>query len=190
MDTYHPYQTSNAYTDRSGYSEPRVLSYTESKQVLGLPAHELPHLMVRDASTLAELLEPISLPYDTTMAEQVFGHQAKQQKISLKHVANLLYERIRIHTRHLDDIAHRDMQTQEALFGAQLHRNLDNGKKALTITGMLHQLDQARRQEELAFWKDTAELRNILLENAQEYHSLRHRTTLLESLEPRGGKHD
>ncbi|MCD6287487.1 MAG: hypothetical protein J7M12_00085 [Candidatus Hydrogenedentes bacterium] len=146
--------------------------------------------MVRDASTLADMLEPISIPYDATMVDHVFGLQRRHQRLSLKHVANLLYERIRIHTRHLEDIARRDMQIQESLFGAQLNRNLDNGKNAIKLTGMLHQLDQQRRQEELAFWKDTAELRNILFENAQEYQALRHRTTLLDSLEPRGNEYD
>ena len=159
-----------------------------SERVLGLEEKDVPDLMVRDAGTLVELLRPVTLPYDSSMAEQVFGHQAQQRKLSLKHATNNLYERIRIHERHMDDISRRHEQTLDDLCIAKLHP-LDSGKEVFTLTGMLHQLDQARRQEELAFWKDTAELRNIVFENAQEFGSLRHRTGLLESLEPRGNEY-
>jgi hypothetical protein len=57
-----------------------------------------------DAALLKEALSPSAVPRDVTLAEQVFGSQARQQRISLGHLANVLYERALLHKKHLRDI--------------------------------------------------------------------------------------
>ena len=44
-----------------------------------------------DVVLLQEALTPHSGPQAATVAEQVFGNQARQQRISLRHFANILY---------------------------------------------------------------------------------------------------
>lgn len=141
----------------------------------------------RDALTLAEMLRPVYLPADTPLAQQVFGSQMRQQKLSVEHILNLINERTVLHKRILDDIAHSHMDMQGQLYGARLHANMDGHARELKVLRFLLQLDEQRRREEVDFWKDTAELREKLFEVAGEYQALRHRTSVFESIEPREG---
>ncbi len=136
-----------------------------------------------DADTLAKLLQPVDIPPYASVAEQVFGPQARQARLSLEHIHNLLKERSRLHKRHLDDIEWRHRQVQGHLSGASLHGKLDNHKREDVLHGTLIKLDAERRKEELAFWKDSADLRENLFETAKEYGATRHRTTLLGGAE-------
>lgn len=140
--------------------------------------------MRNDAETLARLLAPIHIPDDDNMAYRVFGSQTKQQKLSLEHSLNLLRERSALHERHIDDIERRHQKMQERLFGARLHGRADAYRRADRFEQTITQLDEQRRKEELAFWKDTAEIRDKLFEAGKEYQALLHRTSLLSGLEP------
>jgi hypothetical protein len=139
--------------------------------------------MKADANTLAKVLQPVHLSQYSTVAEQVFGAQNQQSKLSLEHIVNLLTERAQLHKRHLDDIQRRHLDVHSQLFGAKLHSKLDNHKRAMTLQTTILKLDEQRRNEELAFWKDTAELRNQFFEAAGEYSASRHRVSLLEDIE-------
>jgi len=140
--------------------------------------------MVLDAQTLAQMLTPVYLPQDAPLASQLFGGQARQSKFSLEHLANLIQERSQLHKRHLADINHRHMKTQERLFGAQLHGKADGYKNAIRLEQTLSQLEEQKRREELQFWKDTMEIREKVFEQAVEYQALRHRMNLFQGLEP------
>jgi len=187
MENYRPYEASGMngiYDSGSGYAVPQPISYPGRMYRIPLPEYEGFEGIQKDAATLAEMLAPVSLPGEyQSIAEQVFGSQARQQRLSMKHLANLLEERVRLHQRHLKDIAHRDIHIQERLFGAQLHWKLDNGRRATNLEKILVELDKDKRQEELAFWKDTAELRTKMFELAGEYGALQHRLSLLEDVE-------
>jgi len=181
----YQYQMKNGiYDSHSGYSVPQPVGYVGRMYRITLPEHEAFEGIQKDAATLAEMLNPVYLPGEyQSIAEQVFGSQARQQRLSMKHLASLLEERVRLHQRHLKDIAHRDMHIQERLFGAQLHWKLDGGRRATNLEKILVELDKDKRQEELAFWKDTAELRTKMFELAGEYGALQHRLSLLEDME-------
>ena len=187
MDTYRHYEASGIngiYDSRSGYARPEAISYLGRMYRISLPEYEGFEGIQKDAVTLAEMLAPVYVPGEyVSLAEQVFGSQARQQKLSMRHLANLLEERVRLHQRHLKDIAHRDMHIQERLFGAQLHWKLDGGRRATNLEKILVELDKDKRQEELALWKDTAELRTKMFELAGEYGALQHRLSLLEDME-------
>jgi len=174
------------YVCRSPYSAYSVRdSFTGGHKYATLwPKHETGDFMRRDAATLAEMLQPVYLPEDAPLSEQVFGNQARQQKLSVIHFLNLLNERTSLHKKILDDIAHRHMAIQVQLSGAQLHASLDNHGREMKLEGMLMKLEGERRQEEVDFWKTTAELREQLFDNAKLYQALRHRTSLLEGAEP------
>ena len=57
----------------------------------------------------------------------------------------------------------------------------------MNLEKLLVQLEHEKRQEELAFWKDTAEVRKDLFAQAFEYTATRRRSQLLGSLEAQYG---
>lgn len=142
--------------------------------------------LAKDAQTLAQMLQPIYVSPDSPIADQLFGGQGRQLKLSLEHLVNLINERRHLHKRHIADINHTHMHMQERLFGAQLHGRLDGYRNALRMEQVLTQLDEQKRREELQCWKDTMEIREQMVEAAKEYGALRHRMSLLQGLEPGG----
>lgn len=146
--------------------------------------------LARDAETLAQMLTPIDLPQDSSIAAQLFGGQRYETGLSLQHFVNLLDERARLHRRHIADINHRHMHMQGVLFGAKLHGRMDGYKNAMRLEQVLSQLDEQRRREELQFWKDTMEVREQMWVVAKEYTALRHRMALFDGLEPGGTVYD
>jgi hypothetical protein len=121
-----------------------------------------------------------------SVADEVFGSQKLQYYTGMKHLVNLLSERSTLHRQHLYDIDHRHLQIQEELFGVRINFNPDRAKRLTALEGQLLQLEQQRREEELAFWKDTVELREKLFEAAGAYKTSRHRYSIFSAVE---GKH-
>lgn len=145
--------------------------------------------MMRDLSTLATLLAPVSLSSYQTIADQLFGAESRHRGLEVQHGLNLLAERKLLHDRHMEDIAHRDWQLQEQLFGAQLHAHVDDHRRELRVRQMILQLDETRRKEERDFWKDTMEIRKELFEAGKEYGGLRTRSDLFKDIETVGDLH-
>ena len=81
-----------------------------------------------DAALLKEALSPCPSQRSRTLAEQVFGSQARQQKIGLGHLANVLYERALLHHRHLRDIDWRLVDCQDRLSVLKMHFPMDGGR--------------------------------------------------------------
>ena len=117
------------------------------------------------------------------MAQQVFGQDLKQQQIHLQHTANLFYERCQLHKQHIQDIDDRHLKVQERLFGVEINNFPDRNKQLRTLEGQLMQLEQQRREEELAFWKDTVELRKELFESATDYRDTSQRHAIFSRVE-------
>ena len=187
MNIYTPYvQAGNQYVPDSQRSERsnHVAYSAVSGYAPTWSRYEPRMLMNRDATTLARMLQPVELNEDAPLAEQIFGNQARQQRFSLVHAVNLLGERAQLHKRHVEDIDHRHLQVQEELFGARLHAREDGYRRATKLEQMLIPLEKERRQEDLAFWKDTADLRDRLFELGGDYQTVRHRAALLSGLEP------
>ncbi len=133
-------------------------------------------------SLLEEALHPPQPDY-ATLADQVFGSQARRERLSLQQLTHLLYDRGLLHKKHLCDIDHRHMDCQERLFIArELSPNADSRQQA-SLERLLVQLEKDKRDEELGFWKDTLTLRQELLEKAGEYRATRDRWQHLGSLE-------
>jgi len=123
-----------------------------------------------------------------TVSEQIFGNEIKQQYISLKHAANLFYERCKLNKQHIQDIDQRHLEIQEKKFGAEINHTPENSKRLTSLEGQLLQLEQARRDEELAFWKDTVELREKLFENSIDYRAAKQRESIFSDVETDYGR--
>jgi len=140
-----------------------------------------------DAALLKEALSPYAGRPDATVAEQVFGSQTRQQKIGLGHATNVLYERALLHKRHLRDIDHRLTDCLDRLSVMKMNFPLDGGRPQEHLEKLTLELEKQRRDEELAFWKDTVEVREDLFEGASTYTAARHRYSVFSQVE---GDHD
>ena len=139
-------------------------------------------LFWRDTELCQESLARPTAKPDEDLASRIFGNQLRQKRISVQHLANLLYERARIYTRHVADIKSRHMEVQDDLFREKLLSPHQTDRNKIALEGMLLQLEKDRRKEESDFWADTRDIRETLFESAGEYQSASHRSSLLSTL--------
>jgi hypothetical protein len=175
------YELRNLYFQQSQYAMPPSITAAHPA-LLTWPANGYFERLKPDAELLQEALIPI-INETTTISQQIFGNEAKQQHIGLQHLANLFYERCRLHKRHVDDINHSHLEIQGHLYGVVINRNADRAKRMSSLETQLLQLESAKREEELAFWKDTAELREKMFEGAGTYRSANQRLNLFSGME-------
>jgi len=136
-----------------------------------------------DAMLLQQALTSYSGQFASTVAEQVFGNQARQQGISLRHSANILYERMLIHRTRLKEIDRRLMEFQSKLSIVKMHFPLDGGRNQQSLEKLIVDLEKQRHDEELKFWKDSTDVRQKLFDGATAYGATRHRHDLLCGVE-------
>jgi plasmid replication initiation protein len=136
-----------------------------------------------DAALLREALASYLMPPGSTLADQVFGHQGRQQRINLQHLANILYERASLHKSHVKDIDRRLMECSERLSVIKMHFPLDGGKTQQTLEKIIIDLETQRHDEETGFWKDSTEVREQLFESAATYSATKRRKDMLYGLE-------
>lgn len=139
-----------------------------------------------DAVLLREALSQYAGPRDATLAEQVFGGQARQQRIGLGHLSNTLYERSLLHANRLRDIDRRLVDCQDRLSVLKMHLPLDAGKVQQHLEKLIIDLEGQRHDEQVSFWKDSTEIRQLLFDNAAAYGAARRRRDMLGGLEANG----
>jgi hypothetical protein len=136
-----------------------------------------------DADLLQKALSPLEKSITNSVADQVFGNLKQLEYLDLRHSANLFYERCKLHKQHIQDIDRRHIEIQERKFGVEINNTPDRGKRLSNLEGQLLQLESQRRDEELAFWKDTVELRQKLFESAAQYKAANHRYSVFSDVE-------
>jgi len=141
-----------------------------------------------DAKLLQKALSPLEKSTDYSIADQVFGNQKQTEYLSLKHLANLFYERCKLQKQHIKEIDSTHIKVQEKLFGVKINNSSDKAKRLSNLEGQLLQLESQRRDEELAFWKDTVELREKLFEGAATYKDANHRYSVFADVEADDGR--
>ena len=135
-----------------------------------------------DARLLREVMTPAATE-TASLSDQIFGSEMKQQHFSIQHFANIFYERCHLHKKHIDDIQHRHIQVQTNLYSVIINKSPDTIKRQSNLESQLLQLESDKRQEELAFWKDTADLREKLFETAGLYRNAKNRYAIFSGLE-------
>ena len=178
------YELRNLYLQQSQYSA--EVTEPQYQQLLQWPDKGYFEKFRPDSDLLQEALLR-TFPTSSTVADQVFGNQKHQGYLDLKHSANLFYERCRLHKQHIEEIDRRHVDIQEKKFGVEINHGPDRAKRLSNLEGQLLQLEQQRRDEELAFWKDTVELRQRLFEGAAVYKDARHRFSLFSDVEGQYG---
>jgi hypothetical protein len=175
-------QVRESYFYRSPYSDTKP-AHQPYDSLLQWPRNGYFDRFRPDVVLLQEALTSYCGPQAATVAEQVFGNQARQQRISLRHFANILYERALLHKSHVKDIDRRLMEFQERLSIVKMHFPVDGGKTQQNLEKILLDLEAQRHEEELGFWKDSTEVRQQLFEDAATYSATRHRKDLLCGVE-------
>jgi hypothetical protein len=179
MDPYKPYSLQKACLTSGAYAQRRE---DPPSVVIKWPRDAYAGLFRQDTDLCQEALgRPAPVP-DEDLASRVFGNQLRQKWISVQHLANLLYERASLYSRHVADIKSRHIQIQEELFRQRLMLPHQLDRNQLALESLLLQLEKDRRQEELDFWNDTRDIRETLFESAGEYQSASHRAELLGGL--------
>ena len=182
------YELRNLYFQQSQYSiKPEKEKYA-CPPILQWPANSYFKKLKPDADLLQQALAPLPTHDTASMSERVFGNDLQKQQINLKHGANLFYERCRLHQNHIQEIDDRHIKAQERLFGVEINHFPDRNKQLRTLEGQLLQLDQQRREEELAFWKDTVELRKVLFDSAADYRGSKDRYSVFAGVEGKYGR--
>jgi hypothetical protein len=183
MNPYTFAKVQEAYFARSQYEPPQP--YESGDSLLQWSGNRYFDSLKKDVPLLEETLAPApeSQAYSATLADQVFGHQKRDQCVSVKHLLNLLYERSRLHQRHLKDIDHRLMDCQSRLSIARLMSPVETDREAMNLEKLIVALEKDRRKAELDFWKDSKDLREGLFEQAIEYGATARRARMLSGLE-------
>lgn len=118
-----------------------------------------------------------------TLAEQVFGNQTRQQKLQVMHEASLISARYDLHKKHIRDIQHRLSQLQEQFSIAKMLNPLGPSKQEIDLEKLLVNMESQKREEEVAFWKDTLKVRQEMFTGVREYQAARQRADVFKDLE-------
>ena len=180
------YEIRNLYLQQSHYSaEPTQPDYPA---LLQWPEKGYFQKFKPDADLLQTILSPLEKSLTYSLADQVFGNQKQLEYLDLKHGANLFYERCKLHNQHIQEIDRRHIEIQERKFGVEINHFPDRTRSLSNLESQLLQLEQGRRDEELAFWKDTVELRQKLFESAGAYRAAKHRYSVFSDVEGEDGR--
>ena len=180
------YELRNLYFQQNPYPAADSNSYAYPS-LLRLPANGYFDRLKPDTQLLEEVLRP-SIDTPATISDQIFGNEMKQQYFGLKHLANLFHERCKLHKRHVDDIRHRHLQIQSDKYCVIINKSPDSTKRLSSLESQLLQLENAKREEELVFWKDTADVREKLFETAGLYRNAKHRYSIFSGMEADYGR--
>jgi hypothetical protein len=189
------YPSDNNYDRKDSYFQPGLyIAHQDTDKydpspLLQWPANGYFERLKPDAELLQSALLPRNHLEGITLSEQVFGNELKSQRLDLKHGANLFQERCRLNKNHLGEIDYRHAKVQEKVFWLEENPNFPDHLRRLTnLQSQLLQLEQQRREEELAFWKDTVELRQQLFATAADYRNTRHRYSIFTRVEDNYGR--
>ena len=178
------YERTDSYFQPSGYTAHQDTDKYDHTPLLQWPANGYFERLKPDAELLQSALLPRYHLKTTTLSEQVFGNELKNQRLDLKHAANLFQERCRLDKNHLGEIDYRHAKVQEKVFWLEENPHFpDHLRRMTNLQSQLLQLEQQRREEELSFWKDTVELRQQLFATAADYRNTRHRYSIFTRVE-------
>ena len=177
------YELRELYFEQNKYSLQSPYETINDDPLISLPSDWNFKPLQMDVDLLEKNFKNNSESVYQSVAEKIFGTESKKQYVNLKHAANVLMERSQLHKRHLKEIDKRHIEAQEKMFGAQINHTPDKAKRLSNLEGQLAQLEKERRDEELAFWKDTVELRQQLFESGWNYRDALERTQVFSEVE-------
>ena len=133
----------------------------------------------------AELLRGIVLDRYTSssLADRVFGNQVRQGRAGMLNSQRLIAERGRLLSQHIREIDERRNNVITRLDSLRRPYSFHRPQDVARVENMLMDLDSARRDEYLGFWRDLAGERKELLESAGEYKASKDRADVFHIAE-------
>ncbi len=114
-----------------------------------------------------------------SLADRVFGRQLQQGSFELRLSTATASRRAEIHKAQMAEMDEWRNQVLNQLNFASRPYRLTTPQQIGQLQRLAQQLESDRRREELAYWKDMAEIRQQSLEQAFEYRAARDRYGLL-----------
>ena len=180
------YELRKLYFEQSQYSAKQV--EPDYQPLLQWPEKGYFEKFKLDSELLQKTISPLTKSATDSIADLVFGNQKQTEYLGLKHLANLFYERCKLHKQHIKEIDSTHITVQEKLFGVKINNFPDKARRLSSLEGLLMQLESQRRDEELKFWADTVELREKLFEGASTYKDAKHRYSVFADVEADYGR--
>lgn len=104
-----------------------------------------------------------------TLAEKVFGQQLEEKKASGRHLTSLLSERWKLYHDHIEELRNEINDLRNRLNMVARPYVILHPMIGANIERHLFRLESDARKEEIEFWKDSAEIRDKMLDVAHEY---------------------
>ena len=133
----------------------------------------------------AELLRGIVLERyaSGSLSDRIFGGQLRQGRAAVMNSERLIAERGKLLDRHIREIDENRNDVITRLHFLRRPYTLHRPQDVARVEKMLMDLDSARRDEYVTFWRDLARERKELLESAAEYQASKNRASLLGGTE-------
>ncbi|MFX0097871.1 MAG: hypothetical protein ACFE7E_08950, partial [Candidatus Hodarchaeota archaeon] len=122
---------------------------------------------------------------EDNLAEEIIKEKQKFQKTSLVQIINLIAEREKAKQRNMRSLDSEIMDVQSQLYVYRCHVypiSPDNKRKS-NLERALSELENRRRQEDIACWKDTLKLWQRLLEIIAEYRATLRKVALITEIQ-------
>lgn len=126
-------------------------------------------------------------PAGYSLVQKVFGQQLEQSKVRISHLGHLLQERAVIYNTHMYDLNQQGNDLKNLLTIARRPYGFHTLQQIASLEKVALSSESEERRERLAFWKDTAEIRDRMLDSAIEYRSTRGRANLFAPPEAKYG---
>jgi len=133
----------------------------------------------------AELLRGIVLERyaSGSLSDRIFGGQLRQGRAAVMNSERLIAERGKLLDRHIREIDESRNDVITRLHFLRRPYTIHRPQDVARVEKLLMDLDSARRDEYVTFWRDLARERKELLESAAEYQASKNRASLLSGTE-------
>lgn len=122
------------------------------------------------------------LPAGGDVVALVFANQLMARELTSRQLAALIQERRELGRRQLEDLELRLVEAQERRPVALRYPIGGEDRARMDADRQIQELERQRRALELALWKDTLELRRVLLDERRERDATARRLTYLSGL--------
>ena len=106
------YEMRNLYFQQSHYAAEQQNEKYGYPSLLQWPSNGYFENFKPDADLLQKAVSPVERLTTSSIADQVFGNQKQSEYLGLKHLANLFYERCKLHKQHIKEIDHSHIKIQ------------------------------------------------------------------------------
>lgn len=183
-EPYTPYERKTLYSQRS----PRDDDAESGENSVGGIAHYLRPVYLAPLSYGRQEEAEAAGEVDVgSLADRVFGQQLRRGSATTESLQTLLDKRSELFKHMMHDLYDRRNELTNRLHLARRPYSIRAPQEVARLDKMLLDMESEIRSEELAFWKDTAEVQGNLLEAYFEHAAVKQRASLFDGPEEEHG---